>query len=146
MANERQGASTYTTVVVGVCVAIVVIALIAYAYRSKNNGTGYASPTPSAASTSTSPSASGSTSSASHAIDIANFAFAPQTMIVHVGDTITWTNSDSMAHTVTSTDGGPLNSGNIAQGGSYSYTFTKAGTYTYDCTIHTYMTGTITVQ
>jgi plastocyanin len=75
---------------------------------------------------------------------IQNFAFTPQTLTVKVGAKVTWTNADSTAHTVTSANGmstsaaatGLFDSGTIGQGGSFSFTFTKAGTYFYECTIH----------
>jgi plastocyanin len=85
-----------------------------------------------------------------------NYEFKPPSRTVHVGDTVVWTMSGDV-HTVTSgtvgTDGrghtsaGPLHSGLTNSGGSYSYTFTKAGTYPYFCEIHadSQMKGTITV-
>jgi plastocyanin len=62
---------------------------------------------------------------------------------------VTWTNNDSSHHTVTSstvpTGAKSFNSGDIAPGGTFTYTFTVPGTYQYGCTYHTWMTGTITV-
>lgn len=79
-------------------------------------------------------------------VTIKNLAFSPANITVKKGTTVTWTNQDSTAHTVTETDGqdGP-NSGNLAKGQSYSFTFNTVGTFKYDCSIHTYMTGTVTV-
>jgi plastocyanin len=83
---------------------------------------------------------------AGNAVAIKNFAFAPEALTVKVGTTVTWTNQDSDAHTVTSQgSGGPLSSAALATGQSYSYTFTKPGTYSYLCTIHPFMTATVTV-
>ena len=79
-------------------------------------------------------------------ITITNFAFSNPDITVKVGDTITWTNHDSTAHTVSSTDGGPLNSGNIASNGAFSYTFNAVGVYHYRCAIHASMMGTVTVK
>jgi plastocyanin len=76
---------------------------------------------------------------------LVNLAFSPATLTVKVGTTITWTNNDSMTHTVTS-DNGVFDSGNLAPGQTFSYTFNNAGTFTYHCVIHTYMKGTIIVQ
>jgi len=81
----------------------------------------------------------------SQAVTIADFAFSPQNLSVNVGDTVTWTNQDTANHTVTSTDGGPLASPSLGQGQSYSYTFSLPGTYSYHCSIHPMMTGTVTV-
>ena len=80
-------------------------------------------------------------------VTIQNFAFVPQTLTVKTGTKVTWTNNDSAPHTVTSTDGpstgaattAQFDSGQMASGDSYSFTFTKAGTYYYECTIHASM-------
>ena len=77
---------------------------------------------------------------------IKNFAFAPAALMVKVGATVTWTNQDTDAHTVTSAGtGGPLQSAVLATGQTYAHTFTAAGTYSYLCTIHPFMTATVTV-
>jgi plastocyanin len=61
--------------------------------------------------------------------------------------TLTWTNYDGVAHTVTDSALTPtFDSGNISQGTSYSLTLTIPGTYAYHCSIHPGMTGTIVVQ
>ena len=80
-------------------------------------------------------------------VSIKNFAFSPVNISVKAGTKVTWTNNDSATHTVTETDGktGP-SSGNLANGDSYSFTFTKPGIYHYDCAIHPNMTGTVTVN
>jgi plastocyanin len=79
-----------------------------------------------------------------------NTAFVPSTMTVSVGTTITWTNKDSFAHTVTSgTPGNPngeFASGNIGQNGTFAHTFGAVGVFHFYCSIHQSMTGTITVQ
>ncbi|MEV7323231.1 cupredoxin family copper-binding protein [Streptomyces sp. NPDC093970] len=83
---------------------------------------------------------------AGDAVAIKNFAFAPATLKVTAGTTVTWTNQDTEAHTVTSAKaGGPLSSAALTAHGTYSYRFTKPGTYTYLCTIHPFMTGTVEV-
>jgi plastocyanin len=79
------------------------------------------------------------------AISIANFAFQPASLQVAVGTTVTWTNADSTAHTVTS-DTGAFDSGPLAPGASFSQTFMTPGTYTYHCQIHPFMTATIVVS
>lgn len=83
---------------------------------------------------------------AGNAVTITNFAFAPASLTVKAGTTVTWTNKDGDAHTVTSQgSGGPLGSTALATGQSYSFTFTKPGIYSYLCTIHPFMTATVTV-
>ena len=83
---------------------------------------------------------------ATNTVSIKNFAFDPAVITVKVGTTVTWTNSDQDPHTVTS-DGksGPLNSKPLNAGDTYQYTFTQAGTFSYLCTIHPFMTATVTV-
>jgi plastocyanin len=82
---------------------------------------------------------------ATHAVTIADFAFAPATLTITAGDTVTWTNEGPVVHTATSTTGA-FDSGDLAQGESYSLTFTAPGTYAYLCTPHPEMTGQIVVQ
>lgn len=79
---------------------------------------------------------------ASAAVEISGFAFSPSNLAVAKGTTVTWTNKDSVGHTVTS---GSFDSGTVPNGGTFSFTFTQDGTYGYHCSIHPSMTGTITV-
>ncbi|MGB7787588.1 cupredoxin domain-containing protein [Methanoregula sp.] len=80
-------------------------------------------------------------------VSINNFAFSPRQVTVSQGTTVTWTNQDSVAHTVVSDAGVPdaFSSDPLSQGSSFTFTFTKPGTYTYHCSIHPSMTGTVTV-
>lgn len=86
---------------------------------------------------------------AAHAADasvqIRDFAFGPGTVTVAVGDTVTWTNSDSAPHTATA-ESGAFDSGNLDAGQSFSFTFTTPGTYVYRCDYHSEMQGTIVVE
>jgi plastocyanin len=84
-------------------------------------------------------------SSSGTSVSIVNMSFSPANLTVAVGSTVKWTNNDAMAHTVTS-DNGSFDSGNIAAGASYSRMFSTVGTFSYHCTIHPGMTGTITVK
>jgi plastocyanin len=77
---------------------------------------------------------------------IQNSAFNPSTITVVASTTITWTNNDVISHTVTSDTGNELNSGNIPSNGTWSHTFTTAGTYPYHCTIHPAMKATVKVN
>ena len=79
-------------------------------------------------------------------VDMAASQFAPATVTATVGQTIRWTNSDAIAHTVTATDGAGFDSGTVEGGGEFSYTTRKAGQISYLCEFHPGMTGTITVQ
>lgn len=84
-------------------------------------------------------------SSSAMSVDIKSFAFAPAAINVAAGTTVTWTNDDSVAHTVTADDSS-FNSGNLDPGKSFSHTFTTAGTIAYHCNYHANMHGTITVK
>jgi plastocyanin len=78
-------------------------------------------------------------------VKIDNFSFGPGTFTVAVGTTVTWTNHDDIPHTVVSTDK-VFKSKVMDTDEKFSYTFSKAGTYTYFCSIHPKMTGTVVVQ
>jgi amicyanin len=82
---------------------------------------------------------------AADSVAIRNFAFGPQVVTIKAGTTVHWTNNDTEAHTVTS-DNGVFHSPVLQPGASYSYTFTKPGTYSYYCTIHPFMTGKVVVS
>ncbi|HEY1612500.1 MAG TPA: cupredoxin family copper-binding protein [Rhizomicrobium sp.] len=74
-----------------------------------------------------------------------NFDFAPMTLTIHAGTAVTWRNMDDEPHTVTSLDG-LFRSGALDQDESFSFKFTKPGTYRYVCTIHPRMTGEVVVR
>ncbi len=86
----------------------------------------------------------GTTAQSTSTVTIASFAFSPASVSVSVGDTVVFVNNASVAHTATATDGS-FDTGTIQPGGSASVTFTSAGTFSYLCSIHTSMTGTVTV-
>ncbi|MEX0784476.1 MAG: cupredoxin family copper-binding protein [Dehalococcoidia bacterium] len=78
-------------------------------------------------------------------VNISGLAFAPASVSVNVGDTVTWTNNDAgIPHTVTA-DGGAFDSGNMTTGQSFAQTFSAAGTFAYHCNVHPTMTGTVVV-
>jgi plastocyanin len=78
-------------------------------------------------------------------IVIKDFDFAPMTLTVKAGATVTWKNADGEPHTVTS-DTGLFRSGGLDQDDAFSFKFDKPGTYKYVCSIHPKMVGTIVVQ
>jgi len=84
-------------------------------------------------------------SAAGAVVKIDNFVFGPQTLTVPVGATVTWINRDDIPHTVVSTDG-VFKSKVRDTDEKFSYTFAKAGTYPYFCSVHPKMTGTVVVQ
>ena len=81
----------------------------------------------------------------SNAVSIVNMSFSKSTLQVAAGTTVTWTNNDNMAHTVTADDSS-FDSGNIAVGATYRHTFSQAGTFAYHCSYHSGMTGTVSVN
>ena len=96
--------------------------------------------------------ASGGDGAQTHQVVILNFAFSPQSITIKAGDTVTWTNEDDAQHLIASdphpahTDLPGLQSNALNKGDSYSFTFTKVGTWGYHCHLHPSMTGTVVVQ
>jgi LPXTG-motif cell wall-anchored protein len=82
---------------------------------------------------------------ASGSVTIADFSFAPATITVSQGDTVTWTNDGPTPHSATASDGS-FDTGIFPKGQSRSHTFNDAGTFAYICTPHPYMKGTVVVQ
>lgn len=78
------------------------------------------------------------------AVSIVDFHFSPATTTIHVGDTITWTNTGKQPHSATA-DNHSFDTGILHAGQSGSHTFTSAGTFTYFCVVHPFMKGTIVV-
>jgi plastocyanin len=78
-------------------------------------------------------------------VRVDNFTFGPDTLTVPVNSTVTWVNKDDLPHVIASTDG-VFKSKALDTDDKYSYTFTKAGTYAYYCSIHPKMVGKIVVQ
>jgi plastocyanin len=76
---------------------------------------------------------------------IQGFAFSPASLTIKVGTTVKWTNQDTATHNVTADDNS-WGSGDLEQGSTYSFTFTKAGTYNYHCGFHSRMKATILVN
>ena len=78
-------------------------------------------------------------------VKIDNFVFSPNAVTVPAGTTIRWTNHDDIPHNVVSDDKS-FKSKVLDTDETFTYTFTKPGTYTYFCSIHPKMTGKIVVQ
>jgi plastocyanin len=120
---------------VGPLLLVAAVAIIAAAC----NGTGstaYGAPASTAATT--------TAATAPNAATIKGFSFQPDVLKVKVGAKVTWTNDDTVAHTVTA-DTNSFASGNLQPAGSFSFTFTRPGTYAYHCSIHPSMHGSVVV-
>ena len=77
-------------------------------------------------------------------VTIDNFSFSPATLPVTVGTTVKWTNGDDVPHTIVSTDR-TFRSAVLDTEGSFSRRFETPGTYSYFCSIHPHMTGSVVV-
>jgi plastocyanin len=97
--------------------------------------------TPQATATTAIPTATAATSGPT--VSTVGFSFQPSTLTVHVGDTVTWMNKGDVDHTVTNDTG--IFDGELPAGQSFTFTFTTAGTFSYHCSIHPVMKGTIKV-
>jgi plastocyanin len=134
---------------------IVIIGVVVATATGKNNDNNSTAPPPSSSNQSTNPTSSSNPTSpnptnpnpaaSTDKVTIHDLAFSPTSITVKKGATVTWTNNDSTAHTVTSDSGSELNSDNLEQGESYSHTFNTVGTFAYHCSIHTNMTAKVTV-
>jgi plastocyanin len=78
-------------------------------------------------------------------VDIEGNAYSPDPVSAGVGEAIQWTNADAVPHTAT-LDEGDCGTDNIATGATLGLVFNEAGTYTYHCTVHPEMTGTIEIE
>ena len=81
-----------------------------------------------------------------HAVRIEGMRFVPETLTVHRGERIVWTNKDPVPHTVTAMTPRAFDSRALAPNASWSYVAGKPGKYPYHCTSHPAMVGTLIVQ
>lgn len=81
-----------------------------------------------------------------NAVSITGSSFSPANLTVAKGTTVTWTNNDSVQHTVTGDNGGPNTPNRMNPGDTYQFTFNTAGSFPYHCEVHgSSMSGTVTV-
>lgn len=135
------------TMLIGI-VAIAILVILVAGLLYFGSGVNYSYPTTTTTSivtTTTTPAQTTTTAPQTSAVSIQNFAFNPATLNVKVGTTVIWTNLDTRAHTVTSDSGSELNSPTMPQGQTYSHVFNSVGTFTYHCSIHLNMKGTVVV-
>jgi plastocyanin len=72
--------------------------------------------------------------------------FDPASVTVSAGDTVTWTNEDSVGHDVTGDGFKSGDPGGLQNGDTFEHTFDKAGTFDYVCTVHPGMEGSVKVK
>ena len=106
--------------------------------------TGSPSPTPASPSPSPAP-PTANVSIVGGAQTLTISAFHPDPITVSSGTTVTWMNHDETSHTTTS-DTGVWDSGIVVPGGTFSRTFTSTGSFSFHCSIHPNMVGTVLVQ
>lgn len=87
----------------------------------------------------------GGASESTVAATIESYQFSPEPISVEAGAAVTWTNRDSVKHTVISAGGVPFASPELAKGESWTFTFEQAGSIAYYCTLHPEMVGTVKV-
>ena len=80
-----------------------------------------------------------------HTVIVEGMRFIPEALTVQRGDRVTWVNKDLFPHTATAT-GGTFDSRNIAPNASWTYVARASGRHAYLCSLHTTMTGVLTVQ
>lgn len=136
--------------------AIIIIAALALGSKNNNNS---ATPPPAPTSNPSSSEPTSNTNSsttnptptptpeagASSSVSIVNMNYSPADITVKKGATVTWTNNDDVAHTVTADSNNAFDSGNMDKGKTFSHTFDTAGTFAYHCTYHSNMHGKVTV-
>jgi plastocyanin len=101
-----------------------------------------ASAPPATSTASTQPDAGDSSGS----VTISDFKFAPASLTVAPGARVTVANKDSTAHTATADNGSSFDTGDVDPGSSATVTLSKAGSYSYHCSIHPFMHGTLVVR
>lgn len=107
--------------------------------------TPFATSIPTAGAASAAASAAATPTAAPNQVKIQDFSFTPSALNVTVGTQVTWVNGGPSNHTVTANDGS-FDSAAIQRNASFSFTFSKAGTFAYHCSLHPTMTGTVTVS
>ena len=124
-------------------ILVILVALIVMGgvyYLTADNETQIPTPTPTS-----STSAVETPTSSNVTVNIKNFVFDPATISVKPGTRVTWVNNDSVPHTVTSDSGSLLNSGTLAPGQSFSFSFSSVTSVNYHCALHPAMKGTVIV-
>ncbi|HEX7299035.1 MAG TPA: cupredoxin domain-containing protein [Solirubrobacteraceae bacterium] len=101
--------------------------------------------TPTTSSSTSTPTTSSSSGGGEAEIKMQNIQFSPNATTVKVGQKVKWVNEDSTDHNVTAQSGADFKSKDFGKDGTFEFTPTKAGTIQYVCTLHSGMTGTLTV-
>jgi plastocyanin len=123
---------------------VAVVGLAVWGVSLRRTGAG-APPLPGAGASQGSPTTA--TTGAAAKVSIDNFVFDPKELVVTAGASVTWVNTDDVAHTVTSKAAPPLfDSKTLHTDDKFSFEFKTPGTYDYFCKAHPYMTGKVIVK
>lgn len=134
-----------TSAILAIVIVIILIALGIFVYNSSFNISSSDKNSLSKANTRT-PVTERDSYQKTYNVNISNFAFSPSELRIKEGDSVVWTNKDSVAHTVTSDFGSELDSTFLSNGQTYSHTFSDKGTFEYHCTPHLQMKAKIIVE
>ncbi len=127
---------------VAIIIAIVVVAgVVALVVKSNKND----NPSGSTSSDTSGSSTSQDQAVATTKVNIEDMAYSPATITVKKGSTVTWTNKDSIQHTVTGDESGNMDSETLSNGDTYTFTFDTVGTFGYHCNFHSGLTGKVIV-
>jgi plastocyanin len=132
--------------VAAMLLGFVIVAMFAGCGGGTSGATTGPSATAAPSATTASPASStGGGQSATVEVVMKDIKFVPDSLTIKVGQTVTWVNQDNATHDVVATQG-EFKSDLFGKGQSFSFTFSKAGTYPYYCSVHPTMKGTIVVQ
>lgn len=135
----------------GLIIAALALVVIVFAVTRDNNSpaidTSQQTPAANATNQQTTDSSQPAAPQTNNEVQIEDNAFAPRNIQVKAGTTVTWTNKDSVPHTVTADDKSQVafDSGNLGKNQIFSFKFDQTGVYAYHCELHPNMTGTVTV-
>jgi plastocyanin len=125
-----------TRLLPALCLVVVALAACGGGEKSAGSGSGGGSPS----------SASSASDGNTVAVQIKDILFVPERVSARVGQTVKWTNEDSIVHDVTARTGADFESEKLSKGDTFTAKLTKAGTIGYVCTIHPDQKGTIAVS
>jgi len=141
-----KGARKERLGIAGVCIAgVLILVLGAVLAGCGSSATTTTTVAPATTTSGVPTTVAGGSGGATTQVVLQNIQISPTSVTIKVGDTVTWTNKDGFAHRLVG-DKSEFDSGNMAGGATFSFTFKSVGTIAYHCSIHPSMTGTIIVQ
>jgi plastocyanin len=145
--NSSSHIRRSTFIAVSAALAVVLVATACSSSKKSSANAGGSTPqtTANTSTAVTTTGGGGSASSSGTLVHVKNFAFNPKDLSVSVGTKVTWEFDDSTSHNVTASDNS-FSSDDLNSGAKFSFTFNKAGTYSYMCTIHPQMKATVVVK